>query len=124
MRQIAIVLAIVFVIALAVVVGKQMSAEAMAVVVGVICGVAAGIPTSILLLLVLTRRDRQRLEGTERGAKQQGYPPVVVIQAGSQQPLQPGPQAGYWPESPPGPPASRQFHVVGGDDLLLDDNQY
>jgi hypothetical protein len=124
MRQIAVVLAIVFVIALAVVVGKRMSAEAMAVVVGVVCGVAAGIPTSILLLVVFTRRDRQRAEEMQQRGRRQDYPPVVVIQGGSQQTLPMGPQAGYWPAPVPGPTTNRQFHVVGGDDLLLDDGQY
>ena len=124
MKQIAIGLGVVFAIALAVVVGKQMSAEAMAVVVGVVCGVAAGIPTSVLLLLVLSRRDRQRDEQATRRAGQESYPPVVVIQGGSQPSLPPGPQAGYWPAPHPGPATNRQFHVVGGDDLLLEDGQY
>lgn len=36
--------------------------EALAVVVGVICGIAAAIPTSILLLVVLTRAERRQLD--------------------------------------------------------------
>jgi hypothetical protein len=113
-----------FAITLAVVVGKQMSAEAMAVVVGVVCGVAAGIPTSILLLVVFGRRDRMRMEELERQARQQSYPPVVVVQGGAPQGLPPGPpQGGYWPAPMPGPIETRQFHVVGGDDLLLDDGR-
>jgi hypothetical protein len=124
MKQIAVALGLVFVVALALVVGKEMSAEAMAVVVGVVCGVAAGIPTSILLLIVLTRRDRQRLDESERQARQGNYPPVVVVQGAPAQPMLPGPQAGYWPAPAPGPAFNRQFHVVGGDDLLLDDGQW
>jgi hypothetical protein len=124
MKQIAIGLGLVFAIALAVVVGKQMSAEAMAVVVGVVCGVAAGIPTSVLLLLALSRRDRQREKHSTNRAGQQSYPPVVVIQGGSPPALPAGPQSGYWPAPHPGPAANRQFHVVGGDDLLLDDTDY
>jgi len=124
-KQVAAALALIFVIVLAVVVGKQMSNEAMAVVIGVMCGVAAGIPTAVLLLVAFTRRDRQRLEDeyAERQARQaaRSYPPVVVIQGGAPQALPPGPQAGYWPVPLPGPPVNRQFHVVGGDDLLLDD---
>ena len=123
-KQIAVVLGMVFAIALAVVVGKQMSAEAMAVVVGVVCGVAAGIPTSVLLLVVLTRRDRQRSEDQERRTGQHSYPPVVVIQGGSPQALPPGSQAGYWPAPQPGPASQRQFQVVGGDELLWDDSEY
>ena len=127
-KQVAAVLALIFVVVLAVVVGTiagRMSTEAMAVVIGVVCGLAAGIPTSVLLLVALTRRDRQRLEDEYalRQSRQaaRSYPPVVVIQGGAPQALPPGPQAGYWPAPMPGPPVSRQFHVVGGDELLLDD---
>lgn len=123
LRKILVGLGLVFVIALAVVVGKQMSAEAMAVVVGVVCGVAAGIPTSVLLLVVFSRRDRQRSDQPERPQRQHSYPPVVVIQGGSSQALPQGQHAGYWPAPPPGTSAGRQFNVVGGDDLLLDDGQ-
>jgi hypothetical protein len=126
-KQVAMVLGLVFVVALAVVVGKEMSAEAMAVVIGVVCGVAAGIPTSVLLLVVMGRRDSlrsQRLEEMEQAGRQRGYPPVVVIQGGTQQGLPPGPQAGYWPAPHPGPVAQRQFNVVGGDSLLVDDVNY
>jgi hypothetical protein len=121
LRQILIGLGLVFVIALAVVVGKQMSAEAMAVVVGVVCGVAAGIPTSLLLLIVLSRRERQRFEDPSRQQRQQGYPPVVVIQGGAPQALPPGQQAGYWPAPHPGTSTSRQFNIVGGENLLIDE---
>jgi hypothetical protein len=114
---------LVFAIALAVVVGSRMSAEAMAVVVGVVCGVAAGIPTSILLLVVLNRRDRLRMDEWEQQMRQQNYPPVVVVQGGAPQGLPQGSQAGYWPPPAPGPIETRQFHVVGGEDLLLDDGR-
>jgi hypothetical protein len=124
MKRIGLVLGTIFVIALAVVVGKRMSAEAMAVVVGVVCGVAAGIPTSILLLVVLTRRDRQPFDDPQMRARTRDYPPVVVIQGGAPQALPPGPQAGYWPAQQASPPVQRQFHVVGGDDILLDDGRY
>jgi hypothetical protein len=124
LKQIAFALGLVFALALAFVVGKQMSAEAMAVVIGVVCGVASGIPTSVLLLVVLTRRDRQRTEKLERRRGQHIYPPVVVVQGGSPQALPPGSQGGYWPASQSGPVPQRQFHVVGGDELLLEDGQY
>lgn len=123
-KQVATVLGVVFAVTLAVVVAKQMSTEAMAVVIGVVCGVAAGIPTSLLLLVVLTRRDRQRVEQSEQRARQGAYPPVVVIQGGAPQGLPSIPQAGYWPSPAPGPQVNRQFQVVGGDDLLVDDRGY
>lgn len=123
-RQALLVVGLIFAIALAVVVGKKMSAEAMAVVVGVVCGVAAAIPTSILLLVVFTRRDRQQLDEMESRTRQHASPPVVVIQGGAPQALPPGPQAGYWPAAQPGPAVNRDFHVVGGDDLMIDDGRY
>lgn len=119
-----VVLGAVFAVTLAVVVGKQMSTEAMAVVVGVVCGVAAGIPTSILLLVALNKRERQRYDHIQRQEQKANYPPVVVVQGGGQAGLPPGPQAGYWPMATPGPAMDRQFNVVGGDDILVDDGRY
>jgi hypothetical protein len=117
LKQVVITLALVFAGVLAVVVAKQMSAEAMAVVIGVVCGVAAGIPTAALLLVALSWRDKRRLEELEAEGRraQHAYPPVVVIQGGTPQALPPGLQGGYWPA-----PMQREFHVVGGDDLLRD----
>ena len=92
LKQVLLVVGLVFAITLAIVVGKKMSAEAMAVVVGIVCGVAAAIPTSVLLLVVLTRRDRQQLDDVEARSRQYGSPPVVVIQGGAPQALPPGPQ--------------------------------
>ena len=125
-KHIAIVVALVFAVTLAVVVGKQMSTEAMAVVIGIVCGVAAGIPTSFLLFVVLTRREASRTErdlDQPRPPRQPAYPPVVVIQGGTPQQAPPMLPGGYWP-SPQTPPMSgRQFHMVGGDELLLDDDR-
>jgi hypothetical protein len=124
-KLILLVLGVVFAITLAVVVGKQMSTEAMAVVVGVVCGVAAGIPTSVLLLVVLNRREQHRYDDRQRGRQEGNYPPVVVVQGGGQTAgLPAGPQAGYWPMAAPGPSMHRQFNVVGGDDMLIDDVRY
>jgi hypothetical protein len=124
LKQVLLVVGLVFAITLAIVVGKKMSAEAMAVVVGIVCGVAAAIPTSVLLLVVLTRRDRQQLDDVEARSRQYGSPPVVVIQGGAPQALPPGPQAGYWPAPQPGPTVNREFHVVGGEDLMIDNGRY
>jgi len=119
-KQVVVVLGLVFAVTLAVVVGKQMTTEAMAVVIGVVCGVAAGIPTSFLLLVMLTRREQraQREEEARQAMRAPGsYPPVVVIQGGMAQPQFSPPQAGYWPAPNSGPLVSRQFHVVGGNEL-------
>jgi hypothetical protein len=122
-KQMVAVLGLVFAVTLAVIVGRQMTTEAMAVVVGVVCGVAAGIPTAVLLLVAMTRRDS--LRSREDAARQApaNYPPVVVIQGGGMQPQQPALTGGYWPAPSAAPLVGRQFHVVGGDELLLDDDR-
>jgi hypothetical protein len=107
-------LLVAFAVTLAVVVGNRMSAEAMAVVVGVVCGVAAGIPMSMLLLLVLNRRERQgEGQSYERlGERPNAYPPVVVIQGGTAMPSQPS--APYYPvQGVMAEPTRRQFRVIG-----------
>jgi hypothetical protein len=117
MRKVAIAVVLAFAVTLAAVVGQRMSAEAMAVVVGVVCGVAAGIPMSVLLMLILTRRERQVEESPYgQGGRYGAYPPVVVIQGGA--PMSNSPLPPYYPtqamihESSP-----REFRVVGeGED--------
>jgi hypothetical protein len=124
MKQVGMVCGLVFGVTLAIFVGQRMSAEAMAVVVGVICGVVAGIPTALLLIVALKRRERQRTEEVEPYRQQGSYPPVVVIQGGTPQALPQVPHAGYWPVPQTGQAVPRQFHVVGGDELLLDDGDF
>ncbi|MFC2046563.1 hypothetical protein ACFLTC_03470 [Chloroflexota bacterium] len=116
-KQTGMALGSVFAITLVAVLVREMSTEAMAVILGIVCGVAAGIPTSVLLLVVLTRREQKKIEGAEWQAKR-NYPPVVVIQGGAGQALPQGLQASYWPAPAPGPMLNRQFHVVGEDDLV------
>jgi hypothetical protein len=125
-KQVAVGLGLVFAIVLAVVVAKKMSTEAMAVVIGVVCGVVAGLPTSVLLLMAVTRGDRRRMDELERqtGQGMRNAPPVVVIQGGQPQALPQGPQGGYWPAPQPQQAAARDFNVVGGNDLLLDDGRW
>ncbi|HSR33482.1 MAG TPA: hypothetical protein VLY63_23190 [Anaerolineae bacterium] len=118
--RICLLLGLVFAVTLAVVVGKRMSAEAMAVVIGVVCGIAAGIPTSVLLLLAISRREQQQFERAGQQARVRALPPVVVIQGSSPEELLPGRDAGYWSASALGPAVQRQFDVVGGDDLVDD----
>jgi len=102
---------IAFSIGLGVVVGNRLSAEAVAVVVGVVGGALASIPTS-LLLLALTRRWTRTEEPRPQPS---AYPPVVVIQPGTQ------PQNHALPPFlPPAPMtvASRQFRVIGEEEQL------
>lgn len=65
-----------------------MSTEAITILVGVVCGIAAGIPTSVLLLVVLTRRERVQ-EEKARQDHPGACPPVVVIQGEAHHALPP-----------------------------------
>ncbi len=122
-KQMVALLGLAFAVTLAIIIGRQMTTEAMAVVIGVVCGVLAGIPTSVLLLVAMTRRDSLRAR-EETAARQvpSGYPPVVVIQGGGMQPQQPALSGGYWPAPNAAPLIGRQFHVVGGDELAWPGN--
>lgn len=123
-RHAVILLSLCFVIVLAFLVARQMSTEAMAVVIGIVCGVLSGIPTSVLLLVALNRRDSTKADLMRRQAAQSAYPPVVVVQGGAPQALPPMMQGGYWPAPMPGPAAERHFHIVGGDELLAERNDF
>jgi hypothetical protein len=123
-KHVVLVFGSVLAAALAVAVGRQMSNEAMAVVVGIVCGVVASIPTTLLLLVALTRRNPQGFAGGQQQTGQREQPPVVVIQGRDAAPgLHAGPPAGYWPAAMPGRTADRLWHVVGGDDLLLENGR-
>jgi hypothetical protein len=103
-----------FVVALAVVVGQRMDAQALAVVVGVVAGVVAGLPTAMLVLLALSRRDRQRGDAYPQPPPAAVSPPVVVIQGGEPRTLPQAPLPAY--------PAQRErpFVVVGEEDDAWD----
>ena len=104
LKQFCLILVVVFVMVLGVMAGKELSDEVAAAVVGIICGVSAGIPTSILILVVLTRQDRRRYEQVERQRQATAGPPVVIIQGGRPMAL------------PGGQETSRPvFQVVGAD---------
>jgi hypothetical protein len=128
MRRILILLVLAFVVTSTAIVGARMSAQAMAVVVGVVCGASAGIPVSLLILAATRRRNRYDETGyvpyARHDTRSGAYPPVVVIQGGSQPP---GWSAMYGPSQlqPPfyGTAAdsmSRKFHVVGDQDWEAD----
>jgi len=117
LKRMMILVPLVFAATLAMVVGRRMSAEAMAVVVGVVCGVAAGVPMSVLVMTVLSRRDRQPEQPCYSGLLSErhgAYPPVVVIQGGA--PMTGGSVQPYYPlHAAVSGPATRQFHLVGVD---------
>ena len=116
MKKVATIILLAFAVTLAVIIGQRMSTDAMAVVIGVACGVLASIPTSLLILAVSSRRG-------ERQVPQQrhpNYPPVVIVNPGSNQPryLQQPFQAPLAQEP------ERQFRVVGDEDVVLDGGRY
>lgn len=122
LKQVFTILAVVFGVALAVMIGRRISSDALAIVIGVACGLAASLPTTLLLLFVLSRRDRPREEG-RYGEEARRYPPVVVIQGGTGQALPPpGLGSGYWPAG--APPLRREFQVVDARGSLQDDTDY
>ena len=121
MRKAAIVVALGFVVTLAAIIGMRMSAEALAVVVDVVCGVAAGIPVSLLLLAATRRHQRQAEDDYEphgqRAMRSGAYPPVVVIQGGTQAPSWSGAYGANQLQSPfygtAVEASPRKFRVVG-----------
>jgi hypothetical protein len=124
-KHIVLMMAIAFGVTLAVMVVKEMSSDAMAVVLGVVCGVLAAVPTTVLLVLVLTRSDRLGNEAShereQRRPQPGAYPPVVVIQGGTPHtPVLPPGMGGYWPGATMSTVDTRDFRIVGGDELLED----
>ena len=115
MKRVATVAFIAFAVTLAVIIGQRMSTDAMAVVVGVACGVLASIPTSLLILAVSGRRGEREVQ-----QRRADYPPVVIVNPGSNQPryLQPPFQA------PLVQTQERQFRVIGDEDVVLDEGRY
>ncbi len=96
-----------FGLTLAVMVGQRLSEQAMAVLAGAVCGVVASLPPSLLIVWVTRRRQEPR--GIAAGP----YPPVVVVQPPLPTAFQPIPSGGATYPAPYGPPAPREFVVVG-----------
>jgi len=110
-RAIVAFLAIV-VVALAIVAGTRMTPDAMAVVVGIVCGIGASIPTSLVMLLLMRRRDEAQAE-PPRAVPQMPTVMIVNPAGGNVAPYQlPGNQ--YMPPAY-GTAMPRQFQVVGAD---------
>lgn len=81
MRRAMVLFGVVAVGAGAVAIAPMMPKSVLDIVVGIVCGVAAAIPTSLLLLIVLTRSERHRLDEEERARQPSPYPPAIVIQS-------------------------------------------
>ena len=115
MKKVVTVAVIAFAVTLAVIIGKRMSTDAMAVVIGVACGVMASIPTSLLILAESGRRGEREVR-----QRRADYPPVVIVNPGSNQPR-------YLQPPYPAPliqGQERQFRVIGDEDVVLDEGRY
>ena len=115
-----------FGVTLALVIGQRMTTDAMAVVLGVAVGVAASVPTSILLVALVRRAQREsggRLEPAPAAQAAYALPPqqqpnIIVLNPGDMLGQRNG-QSAYLPQ----PPVEllqdaglRRLRVVGDED--------
>ena len=99
-------------VALIFIIGKRMTPDAMAVVVGIVCGIGASIPTSLVMLLLMRRRDRESEAEPQRGMPQMPTVMIVNPSVGTPAPYQ---QSANQFMPPYGHAMTRQFQVVGAD---------
>ena len=126
MKRVIVPVMLGFGVTLALVIGQRMTTDAMAVVLGVAVGVAASVPTSILLVALVRRSQREsggRLEPAQAAQAAYALPPqqqpnIIVLNPGDMLGQRTG-QAGYLPQ----PPAEllqdaglRRLRVVGDED--------
>jgi hypothetical protein len=106
-------------VAMVFIIGKSMTPDAMAVVVGIVCGIGASIPTSLVMLLLMRRRDGEAVAESPRGAAQ--MPTVMIVNPAAGNPAQyQQPANQFMP--PYGHAMPRQFQVVGAE--TQDDQGY
>jgi hypothetical protein len=123
MKRVIVPVMLGFGVTLALVIGQRMTTDAMAVVLGVAVGVAASVPTSILLVALVRRAQREaggRLEPAPAAyaVPPQPQPNIIVLNPGDLPGQRPG-HAAYLPQ----PPAEllqdaglRRLRVVGDED--------
>ena len=126
MKRVIVPVMLGFGVTLALVIGQRMTTDAMAVVVGVAVGVAASVPTSILLVALVRRAQREaggRLEPAQAAQAAYAWPPqpqpnIIVLNPGDLLGQRTG-QSAYLPQ----PPAEllqdaglRRLRVVGDED--------
>jgi hypothetical protein len=123
MKRVIVPVMLGFGVTLALVIGQRMTTDAMAVVLGVAVGVAASVPTSILLVALVRRAQREtggRLEPAQAAyaLPTQQQPNIIVLNPGDMLGQRNG-QAAYLPQ----PPAEllqdaglRRLRVVGDQD--------
>ena len=126
MKRVIVPVMLGFGVTLALVIGQRMTTDAMAVVLGVAVGVAASVPTSILLVALVRRSQREaggRLEPAQAAQAAYALPPqqqpnIIVLNPGDLLGQRTG-QSAYLPQ----PPAEllqdaglRRLRVVGDED--------
>jgi hypothetical protein len=125
MKRVIVPVMLGFGVTLALVIGQRMTTDAMAVVLGVAVGVAASVPTSILLVALVRRAQREaggRLEPSQAAPAAYALPPqqpnIIVLNPGDVL----GQRNGH-PAYLPQPPAEllqdaglRRLRVVGDED--------
>ena len=126
MKRVIVPLMLGFGVTLALVIGQRMTTDAMAVVLGVAVGVAASVPTSILLVALVRRAQREaggRLEPTQAAPAGYALPPqpqpnIIVLNPADLLGPRHG-QPAYLPQ-PPGEllqdAGLRRLRVVGDED--------
>ena len=126
MKRVIVPVMLGFGVTLALVIGQRMTTDAMAVVLGVAVGVAASVPTSILLVALVRRAQREaggrqepsQAAQTAYALPSQQQPNIIVLNPGDLQGQRHG-QSAYLPQ----PPAEllqdaglRRLRVVGDED--------
>ena len=123
-RVILVIFGLAFCITLAVIIGQRLSSEAMAVMVGVVAGVAASIPTSLIVLWLVMRSPRGRMEAPspppETRVMMMVPPSAAYDFAQTAYSTSARAQAPQYPALPMAPEA-RHFTVIGGADVDLDE---
>lgn len=111
-----------FGIALALIIGQRLTTDAMAVVLGVAVGVTASVPTTVLLMALLRRAQRESGWGARpAGASVPPYsaapaplvPPIVVLDPATWRAQYEAPQLPMLPAQMDG--GLRRVRVIGDD---------
>ena len=123
MKRVIVPVMLGFGVTLALVIGQRMTTDAMAVVLGVAVGVAASVPTSILLVALVRRAQREAAGALEPAPARYALPAQPAAQHHR---AQPGGHAGtaQWPGRLPAAAAGellqdaglRRLRVVGDED--------
>lgn len=119
MKRYLLILSLGGILAVVLLVGIKLNEQAIAVIIGMGLGMLASIPSSLLIVFILTQKERQALKTLQNNPPQGGqYPPVVVVTGGNQ-PTTANPQSSFSPSMPTSIPSPRTFTVVGEESIEL-----